>query len=48
MKILLVEDDRELANVITKALNIDKYNVDNAYDGIEALDYLEIISFLDN
>lgn len=45
MKILLVEDDRELANVITKALNIDKYNVDNAYDGIEALDYLEISKY---
>lgn len=45
MKILLVEDDRELANVITKALSIDKYNVDNAYDGIEALDFLEISKY---
>ena len=45
MKILLVEDDRELSNVITKALSIDKYNVDNAYDGIEALDFLEISKY---
>ena len=42
MKILLVEDDRELSNVITKALIIEKYNVDNAYDGIEALDFLQL------
>ena len=45
MKILLVEDDRELSNVITKALSIDKYNVDNAYDGIEALDFLKISKY---
>ena len=45
MKILLVEDDRELSNVITKALSIDEYNVDNAYDGIEALDFLEISKY---
>ena len=45
MKILLVEDDRELSNVITKALVMQKYNVDNAYDGIETLDFLEISQY---
>ena len=33
MKILLVEDDQELSNVVTKILKHDNYDVNNAYDG---------------
>ena len=40
MKILVVEDDLELQHVVTKILNHDGYDVDNAYDGLEALDYV--------
>lgn len=39
MKLLLVEDDLELSQVVTKILKHDNYDVDNAYDGSEALDY---------
>jgi two-component system copper resistance phosphate regulon response regulator CusR len=40
MKILVVEDEPSLNKIIAKRLKIEKYAVDSAYDGQEALDYL--------
>lgn len=42
MKLLLVEDEKMLSKVITKGLKKHGYAVDNAYDGEEALQFLEI------
>lgn len=42
MKILLVEDEKELSNALRRVLQFNKYDVDVAYDGIEAL---ELISY---
>ena len=36
MRILLVEDERRLANIIRRGLLEEAYSVDNAYDGEEA------------
>jgi DNA-binding response OmpR family regulator len=38
MKILVVEDEIKLANVIKRALELQKYIVDVAYDGESGLD----------
>lgn len=40
MKILLAEDTKDLNRVISVALNHDGYEVDQAYDGEEALDFI--------
>ena len=37
-KILVVEDDRELSRAIKRLLEFNKYEVDVAFDGLEALD----------
>ena len=41
MRLLLVEDDRELSNAIKRVLEINKYEVDVAYNGLEALEYIQ-------
>lgn len=41
MKLLLAEDDRDLSSAIVRVLKYNKYDVDTAYDGEEALYYLE-------
>ena len=41
MKILLVEDEIDLNNIVTKYLKKNGYNVDSVFDGEEALNYLE-------
>ncbi|RBP44801.1 response regulator transcription factor [Garciella nitratireducens] len=38
--ILVVDDDKEIANAIEKLLNLEGYEVVKAYNGIEALDIL--------
>lgn len=38
MRLLLAEDERDLANAIKRVLEYSKYNVDVAYDGVQALD----------
>ncbi len=38
MKLLLVEDERELSQAVKKVLEYHKYDVDCAYDGQQALD----------
>ncbi|WP_314347412.1 response regulator transcription factor [Fusobacterium massiliense] len=40
MRVLVVEDERDLNNIITKYLKKNNFNVDNVFDGEEALDYL--------
>ncbi|MCK5236424.1 MAG: response regulator, partial [Deltaproteobacteria bacterium] len=37
MRILLVEDEKELASVIKKGLEENSYSVDMAHDGVEGL-----------
>ncbi|MCD7845991.1 MAG: response regulator transcription factor [Oscillospiraceae bacterium] len=41
MKLLLVEDERALSRAVTVILKKNNYTVDTAYDGVEALEYLE-------
>ena len=41
MKILIVEDEIDLNNIVTKYLKKNGYSVDSVFDGEEALDYLE-------
>ena len=40
MKILVVEDERDLNRIITKHLKKNNYSVDSCFDGEEALDYI--------
>lgn len=40
MRILVVEDERDMNSVITKKLISDGYSVDSCYDGLDALDYM--------
>lgn len=40
MKILLVEDEKDLNNIITKYLKKNNYSVDSVFDGEEALEFL--------
>ena len=42
MKILVVEDEKNLNKIITKYLKKSNYSVDSAYDGEEALDYINV------
>ena len=42
MKILVVEDEKDLNKIITKYLKKSNYSVDSAYDGEEALDYINV------
>ena len=41
MKILLVEDEIDLNNIVTKYLKKNGYSVDSVFDGEEVLDYLK-------
>ena len=41
MRILVVEDERELNSIICNKLMKEGYNVDACYDGMAALDYME-------
>ena len=40
MKILVVEDERDLNRIITKHLKKNNYSVDSCFDGEEALDFV--------
>ena len=41
MRILVVEDARDMNRLIVKTLQKEGYSVDGCYDGEEALAYLE-------
>ncbi len=45
MRILVADDERSLADVITKRLKKEGYAVDTVYDGSSALDYLEATAY---
>ncbi len=40
MRILIVEDEKNLNDIIVKKLKLEKYGVDSCFDGKEALDYI--------
>ena len=40
MRILVVEDEKNLNDIIVKKLKLEKYGVDSCFDGKEALDYI--------
>ena len=40
MRILVVEDERDLNRILAKTLAAEGYSVDACFDGLEALDYL--------
>ncbi len=42
MRILIIEDERRIANTIKKGLEFERYAVDVAYDGNEGFDMAEI------
>ena len=45
MRVLVVEDERDLNRIITKRLKIEGYSVDTCFDGEEALAYIEGASY---
>lgn len=45
MKILLAEDERDLSNAITTILKVSGYDVDQAFDGEEAIDYIDFTEY---
>ena len=45
MKILVVEDEPTLNKIIAKRLKIEAYSVDCAFNGKEALDYLDAAEY---
>ena len=42
MKLLVVEDERDLNEIITKELSVNGYIVDSCFDGEEAYEYLSL------
>lgn len=45
IKILVVEDEKDLNNIITKHLKKNNFSVDSVFDGEEAIDFLEYGSY---
>ena len=45
MRILVVEDERDLNRILTKTLSAEGCSVDVCFDGLEALDYLSGASY---
>ena len=45
MKILLAEDEIDLSNAVTRVLKFNKYDVFQAFDGVEALEFLDSYTF---
>ena len=45
MRILVVEDERDLNRILTKTLTKAGYTVDGCYDGEEAMDFLETAEY---
>ena len=45
MRILVVEDERDLNRILTKTLSAEGCSVDACFDGMEALDYLSGASY---
>ena len=45
MRILVVEDEKKINDVIVKTLKQEKYGVDSCFDGEEALDYIFSVEY---
>ena len=45
MRVLVVEDEKDLNRVITRKLKAEGHSVDACFDGAEALDYVEMIPY---
>lgn len=45
MRILLCEDERDLSDALSAILKHNNYSVDQVYDGLEALDFLEASNY---
>lgn len=45
MRILVVEDEKKINDVIVKTLKKEKYGVDSCFDGEEALDYIFSVEY---
>ena len=45
MKVLIVEDEKNLNKIIAKRLKIEGYSTDSAFDGLEALECLSIAEY---
>ena len=45
MRILVVEDEKKINDVIVKTLKKEKYGVDRCFDGEEALDYIFSVEY---
>ena len=45
MKILVVEDERDLNRIITKHLKKNNYSVDSCFNGEEAIDFIEFSTY---
>ena len=45
MRILVVEDEKDLNNIIVKRLTVEKYSVDSCFDGEEVFDYTDMVDY---
>lgn len=45
MRILVIEDDISLQNIITKRLKAEGYSVDSCFDGADGFDYADCIEY---
>jgi len=45
MRILVVEDEKKINDIIVKTLKQEKYGVDSCFDGEEALDYIFSVEY---
>lgn len=45
MRLLVVEDEKDLNRILCRQLEKEGYNVDSCFDGLEALDYLELAEY---
>ena len=45
MRILVVEDERDLNNILVKKLTLEGYSADACFDGMSALEYIELAEY---
>ena len=45
MRLLIVEDENDLRNIVKKRLVKEHYSVDACGDGLEAMDYIDMTSY---
>ena len=45
MRLLVVEDQKDLNKIITKHLTAEGYSVDSCFDGAEALDHIDMADY---